>query len=858
VRAPLTLRLARAEIRADPRFALFFALGLALGLVGFIALDAFKSSLDATLDRRSRALLGADLQVVASRPIAAAERAAVDAAAGPGATALHEVELPSMVASGQRSRLAQVRAVEPAFPLRGSLELRSAGRLESGAAGALEREPVAWLAPELLAQLGVTPGDEIRIGQSAFRVADVLERDTGTAAAGFAFAPRVYIGWNQLPQTGLLQFGSRASFRLLYRLPDAVDPGPLAQALRESPALRDLRVQSHREAGEDVARVTTYLARFLALVALVALLLAGLGAAFLFRAFLHRRLREIAILVSVGASFSRAQAVYVWQLVLLALGAAAGSVALCAALLPWIPRLLGPDLLQLEVEPRIGARSAGLAVATALGGSLLLALPSLVRLRTLKPAALFGEAAHAELHPRWWGAVLYLPAAGFFWALCAWQARSALHAAWFVGMLAAACAVLLALGWVLLSLAARGARARGLALRLALRHLSRQRPRALAAFLSLGLASLLVGAVPQLRAVLRGEIERPDRGSLPSLFLFDIQDEQVDALRALVHSRGHDLVQLSPLIRARLVEIGGRPVAQHEQALPESDDPEATEGRRLLHRAYNLSYRPGVSSSERIVAGRDFSGRYTWGSPDPAELTLEVDFARRLGVGPGDTLVFDVQGVKVRGRVVGLREIRWASFEPNFFVQLQPGVLEDAPKTHLAALPSMDRAEKDSLAHAIVAEFPNVSAIDISALVGRMLAVAAQVERAANFMAALSLAAGLLLLYAIAAHQAQERRWETNLLKVLGADFGRIRAMLDWEFGLLAGAAAALGAAGSLVFSALLARRVMEAPWHPDWVAPLVSVPLVALLGIGAARLAARRVLRERPLALLQRAFSAG
>jgi putative ABC transport system permease protein len=855
LRLPLALRLAWAEIRSDPRFALLFALGLALGLFGFVALDAFKTSLDATLERRSRALLGADLQAIARRPISAAEQELLDAAAGPGAIALAEAELPSMVASGQRSRLAQVRAVEGPFPLRGTLELRGAGQLGRGAAERLEREPVAWLAPELLTQLGVEVGGEIRVGNSAFRVADVLERDTGTAAGGFAFAPRVYIGWSRLPGTGLIQFGSRANYRRLYALADGVDPQAVADGLGGRSELTELRVQSHRDAGENVAQITRYLTRFLTLVALVALLLAGLGAAFLFRAFLHRRLREVAILISVGASFGRAQSVYVWQLLLLALAAAAGSLALVALALPGLPRLLGPELLQLEVEPRIGVRSAALALATALGGSLLLAIPALVRLRSLKPAALFGEAAHPELGRLWWAAGLgYVPAALLFWLLAAWQARSLETSAWFVGGLALASLVVGGTGWGLLAWAESAARSRPLALRLALRHLARQRPRALAAFLALGLAALLVGAVPQLRGVMRGEIDSPDQAGLPSLFLFDIQDEQVESLRAQVAARGRELVQLSPLVRARLGEVAGRVVPERREPLPDGADPEDQRGDRLLHRAYNLTYRPRVSSSERIVAGRDFAGSYRWGQADPAELSLEVDFAERLGVGPGDELVFDVQGVAVRGRVVSLRQIRWTSFEPNFFVQFQPGVLEDAPKTFLAALPRMERAEKERLQHAIVADFPNVSVIDISALVGRLLAVTEQVERATNFMAALSLLAGLLLLYAIAAHQAQERRWETNLLKVLGADFARIRRVVDWEFGLLAGAAATVGALGALGFSAALAHYVMDAPWHPDWLAALLSIPAITGLGLLAARLATRRVLRERPLALLQRA----
>jgi len=853
-RPPLALRLAWAEIASDPRFALFFALGLALGLFGFVALDAFKTSLDATLERRSRALLGADLQAVARHPIAAAERALLDLAAGPGAVALYEAELPSMVASGQRSRLAQVRAVEGAFPLRGSIGLRLAGERASGAARGLERERTAWLAPELLTQLGVDVGGEIRIGSSSFRVVDVLERDSGSAAGGFAFAPRVYIGWSQLPATGLIQFGSRASYRLLYALADGIDPQAVADELAGRRELAELRVQSHRDAGENVAQITRYLTRFLALVALVALLLAGFGSAFLFRAFLHRRLREVAILVSVGASFGRAQSVYVWQLLLLALAAAAGTLALVALALPVLPGLLGPELLQLEVEPRLGARSVGLALATALGGSLLLAIPALLRLRSLKPAALFGEAAHPELGRRWWAGFGYAPAAFLFWLLAAWQARSLATSAWFVGGLALASLVVGGAGWGLLAWAGSAAGSQRPALRLALRHLARQRPRALAAFLALGLASLLVGAVPQLRSVMRGEVDSPDQADLPSLFLFDIQDEQVESLRAHVTARGRELVQLSPLVRARLTEVAGRVVVREREPLPEEADPEEQRGDRLLHRAYNLTYRPHVSSSERIVAGRDFASAYHWEQAEPAELSLEVEFAERLGVGLGDVLVFDVQGVAVRGRVVALRQIRWTSFEPNFFVSLQPGVLEDAPKTFLAALPRMERAEKERLQASLVAEFPNVSVIDISALVGRLLAVIRQVELATDFMAALSLLAGLLLLYAIAAHQAQERRWETNLLKVLGADFAHIRRVVDWEFGLLAGAAAAVGALGSLAFSVLLAHFVMDAPWHPDWLAALLSIPAITGLGLLAARLATRRVLRERPLVLLQRA----
>jgi putative ABC transport system permease protein len=306
------------------------------------------------------------------------------------------------------------------------------------------------------------------------------------------------------------------------------------------------------------------------------------------------------------------------------------------------------------------------------------------------------------------------------------------------------------------------------------------------------------------------------------------------------------------LIRARLSHINGSRI-ERDGAAAQADDADGPGEGRSRRSAYNLSYRERLSESERLVAGRALAQRYRWDDGEPAEISLEVEFAQRLGVRLGDVLTFDVQGVPVAGRITSLREIRWSSFEPNFFVQFQPGVLEDAPKTHLAALPPLGAAQKEELQFALARDFPNVSAVDVSAVVQRLLSVLAQVERAMSFMAALAVGAGALLLYAIASHQARERRWETNLLKVLGAELGRIRAVVSWEFGLLGVAAASLGGLGSLGLCALLAHHVLRAPWSPSWGWLLATVAGIGALCAATGALATRGVLREKPLVLLQR-----
>jgi putative ABC transport system permease protein len=253
-------------------------------------------------------------------------------------------------------------------------------------------------------------------------------------------------------------------------------------------------------------------------------------------------------------------------------------------------------------------------------------------------------------------------------------------------------------------------------------------------------------------------------------------------------------------------------------------------------------------------AGRPFSGTRAPDAEGPAEMSLEIDFAERLGLDLGDTLGFDVQGVSVEGVVVSLREVRWNSFQPNFFVLFQPGVLEEAPAIYLASVPSLAPEARDALQASLQAEFPNVSSIDVTRAVRRMLGLIDQLHWALAGSSGLSLVVGWMLVLALARDAARARRWEVNLLKVLGAELRDIRRALDLEFALLGLGAGLAGSAASVVAAAILTRYVLEVPWTPaplPLLAVCIGVPIVC---VGSARAAARGVLRERPLALLQAA----
>lgn len=840
------LRLALREIRNHPRFAAFFVLNLALGFTGFAVLDAFEASVADTLEARSRAFLGADVDVSSSRPLTAEETARLDALAGGEARVATATALFSMAGTGDRARLVELYAVDPRFPLYGAIELEGAGRAAPDARRALEAEYGLWIDPVLRGQLGVEVGDPLAIGDVEFRIQDVVDRDGGRATSGFSIAPRVYLSQAWLAETGLVALGSRVRHRRLYRLPPGQDAVATAQAL--AGALSDPRVEvrSHVESTREIARGYAAVSDYLGLVALVAVFLAGLGAAHAFRAYLARRVKDIAILLCLGATRARAQATYLLQLALLAVAAGALACGLGAALLPMATRI-GSDLLPEGFAPHIGWRTFALVVALAFAGSASACLPLLSRIRSLRPAQLFAEHATPALAGRPREALWALPALLAFWGLAVWRAQSLVAGSAFVALLAVSVVLLGGLALGLLHAAARLSPKRSLVPRLALRELVRQRASSVSGFVAIALCTLLMGVPPQLRGVLDRDMQAPAAGALPSLFLFDIQPDQVEPLARHVEARGSRLQQVSPMVRARLDSIDGEPV--RGDAAGEASGGEA---RRLRDRRYNLTYRAALTPSEVLREGRPFSGRHDAAADEPAEVSLERDFARRLGVEIGDTLVFDVQGVPVSGQVVNLREVRWNSFQPNFFVLFQPGVLEEAPRIHLASVPPLETREREALQASITEAFPNVSSIDVTRAVRRLLGLISQLQWALASTAALAVAVGAVLVLAVARDQARARRWETNLLKVLGAGFHRIRATVDLEFGLLGGAGALAGSVLAVLASAVLCRFVFDTPYHVT-PAPLVAALLgVPALTLAAGRLATRRVLRERPLALLQ------
>jgi putative ABC transport system permease protein len=310
----------------------------------------------------------------------------------------------------------------------------------------------------------------------------------------------------------------------------------------------------------------------------------------------------------------------------------------------------------------------------------------------------------------------------------------------------------------------------------------------------------------------------------PSLFLFDIQPEQTERLTHMMDKSSASLQHLSPLVSARLVSIKGKPVELDDDGFGR----EAEQRTRFRNRRLNLSARSQLSDSESMVSGRDFSGTFDPETNAPAEASLEVRYAERLGLNVDDIFTVDILGFQIKAKVVNLRKVRWTSFQPNFFVVFQPGVLDDAPKTYLSSI--IDQREVDVVAklqQQIVKTFPNIGVVDITQTLNRLLQVVNQMLFAIQVTAWVSLIAGFGVLFSIARQQLRARMKDLVLVSLLGAKSSSLRSMLLIEFSLLGfwagGCGLVCGTMGSSAFSWFL----FEGSLIPN-----ISTSLLQWLGI--------------------------
>jgi putative ABC transport system permease protein len=802
------LKMAWRDSRTARRSLLLAAFSIVLGIAALTAIGSFTANLRRAVGDQAKQLLGADLAVSSRQPLPQDVERRLAALGGAQA---REVAFTSMLVlpAGGRTRLVQVRAVEGGFPFYGEFATEPAG-----AAARLRGENgAAILEDTLVAQFGLKPGDPVRLGQGVFTVAGALKKIAGDSVAAGWFAPRVFVPLRALPATGLVRPGSIVRYRTLLKLPPGRDADALAAELKRQ--FPEARLETETVAGRqrELGRTLDNVGAFLSLTGFVALLLGAIGVASAVQVYVQQKLATVAVLRCLGASARQGFGIYALQgLALGVIGATLGA-ALGVGVQLALPALVR-GLLPLPVEffiawPEV-ARGAGAGLAVCVMFTL---LPLLAVRRVPPLAALRADFAGEEARPDAWRAGLIALIAVAVTALAMAQAPRPLVGLGFAAALGASFGLLAGLAR-LVAWAARkfSPRRAPYVWRQGLANLHRPRNRTVLLMVSLGLGAGLMLTLVLTRATLLGQLRAS--GGRTNLLFFDIQDDQIAPLEKLLAAAGAPVRSAAPVVTMRLLTVRGRPVAE---LLADKGGPVPA---WTLRREYRSTFRGQLVATEKLAAGK-FDGRAAPGAA-VAPVSVEAGLAKDMRLGLGDTLEFDVQGVPVKTRITSLRTVDWRRMEPNFFVVFPEGVLEDAPKTWLAAVRAASPADSARVQQAVTEAFPNVSAIDLALVLQTLDGIFSKAEFVVRFMVLFTVATGVVVLAGAVLSGRSQRLHESVLLRTLGATRAQLVQIQLAEYALLGALAAVTGGGLAVAAEWLLARFVFEAP--------LVAPPL-ALLG---------------------------
>jgi putative ABC transport system permease protein len=835
----LAFRLARREMRSGlAGFRLFIAC-LALGVAAITGILSFSRAVEEGLRADAREILGGDVAISLLYREATPEQIDFLKTQGQFVRWIDSRAMARPTKSDGRPTLVQLKAVEPAYPLYGTVELQGGGSL----ADALAKRDGVWGAvveEAALKRMNLAPGDRVRVGDVTVEVRGIIAREPDRGLNAFAsLGPRLMIPFEAVTESGLIQPGSLLNWEYRLRLPPGTSDVAAINALKGRFPDAGWRVRGLAEAGGGIRFWLDRLTQFIGLIGLASLLVGGVGVGNAISSFLAGRLRTIAIMKCLGAPERLVLSTYLIQLSALALLGVAIGLAIGAAL-PFLAQSLIAEVL--PVRARVALYVEPLAIAGAFGllVSLMFTLMPLMRARRV-PAATLMRGAVVATGGRlpWRDAVLIGTVAMALAAFTIFTADSRAIAGWFVLGAVAAFIAFPLLARLLMMAAARAGKPRLAGLRLALANLHRPGAPTPIVMLSLGLGLTVLVATALIEGNLREQLTRRIPSDAPAFFFVDIQSTQMpDFEKALAAVAGAGRLDKVPSLRGRIVRIGGRPV--NEMAVP----PEA---RWAVEGDRGVTYAATPPEGSRIVAGQ-------WWPPDyrgPQLISFDETLAKAFGLGLGDTITVNVLGRDIDAKIASLRRIEWTTLSINFVFVYSPGILDKAPHTFLATVKATPDAE-DAIFKTVTEQFPNVTVVRIRDAIETAADVLGNIGLASRVIGFLSILAGVLVLAGAMLATQQRRVHEAVVMKVLGATRARIAGIFAWEFAAL-GLATAVAALGVGTLGAyLVVHRLMGLDWtFLPTVAVAVALGAMAVtLAFGLAGTLA--ALRQRPLALLR------
>ncbi|WP_405385134.1 ABC transporter permease [Maribacter sp. LLG6340-A2] len=824
--------------KASGKRLLLFMASIILGISAVVSIQSFSNNLKENIGLQSKALMGADFLIDSNQPANERVVAIMDSLGGVDAKEVNFASMAAFLKNGN-TKLVQVRGIEGKFPFYGELETAPAS-----AANSYQEIGGALVDATAMLQYNLKPGDSVKLGNITFPIVGSLLSAPGSTAIGATAAPPIIVPYRYMEQSGLLQRGSRLEYNYYFKDP-AVDLKLLDKNVDPLLDAENADMDTHTDTSARLGRRYDNVARFLNLVAFIALLLGCVGIASSVHIYIKEKLRAVAVLKCLGAT--RKQTFLIYLLQIAGMGLLGGLIGTVIGLLlqQTFPLILQEFLpFQVEIATSFQAIFVGLLLGVIM--SVLFALSPLINTWFVSPLQVLRVQENTNKKSRPYQIWVMIAIVLFIFLFAYWLlGRWTFAASFVVGILVTfSILALVAIGFMRL-IKKYFPSSWSFAARQSLLNLYRPNNQTIVLILAIGIGTFLISTLYFTKDFLLGKTAFETNEESPNLILFDVQSGQREAVANTITPKGLPVIDNIPIVTMRLERIKDRSVNDIRL------DTTTRVNKWILSHEFRTTYRDSMIGSEKLIKGEWLE------RVDPNAQVIPISLADNVAkdalVSLGDTLLFNVQG-KLMTTVVGnIRQVDWARMQLNFSIVFPKGVLENAPQFHVLTTNAPNKKSSANLQRELVRKFPNVSIIDLRQVVTLIENILDKIAWVITFMAFFSILTGVIVLIGSVRNSKYQRIRESVLLRTLGAQSKQILKINALEYLFLGVLGSGVGVALSLFSSFLLAYFVFDTPFVPSWVPFLIVMPAITMLVLFIGWYNSRGILNSPPLEVLRK-----
>ena len=836
---PWLLKMAWRDSRRNRSRLLLFVSSIILGIAAMVAIYSLGDNMSDEVDRQAASLLGADLQLGSGKQVSPAIRKMVDSL---GDRRSEQRMFPSMIyfSKSNKTRLVQVRALSGEFPYYGELET-----VPSSAGRTFRNGQAALVDQTMMLQYDAKVGDSVKIGNVSFVIAGTLINAPGQTGLSASVAPPVYIPLQYLEQTGLSQKGSRIGYQFFFKFDKPVKMQELVDKIEPRLETEGLSYETVETQKQNTARSLQDLTDFLSLISFIALLLGCVGVASAIHIYVREKINSVAILRCLGARGSQAFLIYLIQIVVVGFIGSLAGAALGTIIQQFLP-IAFRDFLPIKVTAEISWTAIGQGLLLGIVISFLFALLPLVSIRKISPLntlrLAFQKFSLFKDPVKW---LVYLAIILFIFGFSYLQIKEIPESIFFSIVIVIAFLILVGMAALLMWTVRRFfPNAWSYLWRQGLANLYRPNNQTTILIVAIGLGTAIICTLFSIRAILLNRIELTAEGNRSNTILFDIQPQQRDSVIALAKQFDLPVDGTVPIVNMRLDKVNNITAETLRK------DSTIKMWRGIFDREYRVTFRDSLTSSEKITKGK-WSGKVD-SSSGKIFISVDQNFAKNNNLKIGDTMIFNVQGSVMSTIVGSFRAVDWGRVQTNFLVVFPTGVLEQAPMFHVLVTRIENKDLSAQFQQQLVQRFPNVTIIDLSAVLNIVSSIIDKVGFIIRFMAAFSIFTGLIVLIASVLISKYQRIQESVLLRTIGASRKQIFYITALEYFFLGALAAATGMFLSLGVAWLVAKFIFETEFILKWLPLLLVFVSVCFLTVFIGLINSRAVVTRPPLEILR------